>query len=246
MKRVNVILAMLVVVFGVTALSAQHGQRGHRSSHEKVFNQLDKNEDGKISKSEAEQAPRERLVNNFDRLDSNTNGYIEKSEFMEFNLRLNNRDGIIELADTDKDGKVSIEEALAFTQKREKEHLLRADKNNDGFLDQNELAEARPLRRGNDYRDRRPNPEKMLDLLDGNQDGKISKVEAEQAPRKYLSEHFCDFDQNEDEYIDLHELKNADHRCNNHLRHKDCYNRKNKCNHRRHHHGSHSRKNCNR
>ncbi len=142
MKRVNVILAMLVVVFGVTTLSAQHGQRGHRLSHEKVFYQLDKNDDGKISKAEAEQAPRKRLSENFDKLDANTDGYIEKSEFKK--MREHRKEKMMKRADTNKDGKVSIDEMLAL----KKQHLMKADKNNNGFLEQEELAEMRQHRKG--------------------------------------------------------------------------------------------------
>ncbi len=111
----------------------------------------------------------------------------------------------------------------------------------------------------------RPNPKKVLHLLDTDKDGKISKAEVEraprkyeQAPRKYLYDNFEQIDQNKDKYIDLTELQNDDSRCNHsghhahkHGKHKCKNSRQNDCKKVKHrgHHSKHDcnykRKNCN-
>ncbi len=139
MKNVNVILAMLMIVFGAMQLSAQN--RKHNPCPEKAFNLLDKNDDGRISKKEAEQAPVKHLSENFDKLDTNADGYIEKSEFRK-RMELRKKE-MMERVDTNKDGKISIDEMLAI----KKKHLIEADKNKNGFLEPEELDNMRRVHR---------------------------------------------------------------------------------------------------
>lgn len=54
-----------------------------------------------------------------------------------------------------------------------------------------------------------PSPEKVVEHLDTDKDGKISKAEADAAERGKLSEHFDDVDSNADGYVDAAELKTA-------------------------------------
>lgn len=146
MKKVNVILAMLMIAFGATQASAQHKKREHRPHPKEMFKKLDTNKDEKISKEEAKQTPHKHLFENFDKIDLNKDGYIEKSELEEG--RKLRRAEKMKAVDTNKDGKISIDEMLAF----KKQHLIKADKNNNGFLEPEELKAMRKHRKGNHCR----------------------------------------------------------------------------------------------
>lgn len=218
MKKVNVILAMAVFVFTTINVSAQQQpNRGQKPSPKKIFELLDKNKDGKISKEEALKAPNKRLSENFSIIDSNSNGYIEMSEvktiFDLHNSTDSKKEKLMKLADTNKDGRVSIEEALTLIEKRgkgnikrKKKHLKSIDTNNNGFLEPNELQKIKAPKNKN--REKLP-VESIFKVLDRNNDGKISKEEASKAPNKRLSKNFDRLDQNQDGYIDLKELKSV-------------------------------------
>jgi len=53
----------------------------------------------------------------------------------------------------------------------------------------------------------RPSPEKIIEMLDANNDGRINKKETSKARKGKLTENFNQFDINKDGYIDLNELK---------------------------------------
>jgi len=53
----------------------------------------------------------------------------------------------------------------------------------------------------------KPNPEKIIIFLDGDKDGKLSKIETANAPNKRLSGNFEILDANNDGFIEVSELK---------------------------------------
>lgn len=54
-----------------------------------------------------------------------------------------------------------------------------------------------------------PKPEEIVKRLDKDNDGKISKEEADGAPRGRMKEHFDDIDANKDGFIEAQELKDV-------------------------------------
>ena len=94
--------------------------------------------------------------------------------------------------DTDKDGKLSVEE---FNVKA-KADFEKIDKNNDGYLELKELK---------DFKGHGPkrNPEDIMKDLDANQDKSISEDEA----KGPLKENFSKVDKNSDGLVSLDELK---------------------------------------
>ena len=109
-----------------------------------------------------------------------------------------NPEEVISRLDTDKDGKISKEEAKGPLLK----NFARVDADTDGFISLEELKVAAALRRD---RSRRPNPEEVISRLDADKDGKISKEEA----KGLLLKNFARVDANNDGLISLEELKVA-------------------------------------
>ncbi|RFM34767.1 EF-hand domain-containing protein [Chitinophaga silvisoli] len=58
-----------------------------------------------------------------------------------------------------------------------------------------------------DHKDHKKDPEKYIKKLDANNDGKISKDEADKAEKGKLKDHFAKVDVNKDGFIDKAELE---------------------------------------
>ena len=143
-------MIMLLIVTGLSAQERSHKQgERKKESVEEVFKQRDKNEDGKLEKSE--------LIgwvsNDFSKLDVNADGFLSLEEFAKsakFQKRNKrgrsgerpNPDMVMERLDANEDGKISKKEAKGPL----KEHFDRIDSNNDGFITKEEIENA-PRRR---------------------------------------------------------------------------------------------------
>lgn len=109
-----------------------------------------------------------------------------------------NPEELIKQLDSNKDGKISKEEAKGPL----KEDFSIVDKNADGFITLEELKDAP---KQENFNHERPKPEDLLTKLDLNKDSKISKEEA----KGPLGEDFQTIDTNNDGFINLEELKNV-------------------------------------
>jgi Ca2+-binding EF-hand superfamily protein len=116
------------------AFHASH--RGHRR-HGGFMKKLDKDADGRISREEANAAPR--LVQRFDQLDADHDGFITKDELRAARKAM--RTAHWKRIDTDGDGKVSLAEAQANAPRLAK-HFEQLDANHDGFVTPDEMKAA--------------------------------------------------------------------------------------------------------
>lgn len=123
------------------AYAADKNANNEDAQFDQMFNNVDSNHDGKISKAEAQlKAPA--MGEAFERIDANRDGYLSKQEIKtfsaillksrnEFNRRLNE-------ADKDKNGKLSKEESKTIPMLYKNFDAM--DSNHDGQLTGQEIA----------------------------------------------------------------------------------------------------------
>ena len=122
------------------------GGPGEMPSVEQIFQQLDKNGDGKLTKDELP----ERMAQFLMRADTNGDGSITKDELMEARKKmaaakpaagagLPSVDEMLQRHDKNSDGKLTKDELPEFAAER----LMRADTNGDGAVSKEELTEQR-------------------------------------------------------------------------------------------------------
>lgn len=140
-------------------------QRAQRFDPSKIFARLDLNHDGKITSAEAETARNQRIqakggqpakahatgfTGLFARADTNKDGVITQAEFDAMGAQIHTRmekaaetrgpaGHMLDAADTNKDGKVSLAEAQQLAQS----HFDRMDLNHDGTITPQERQQAR-------------------------------------------------------------------------------------------------------
>lgn len=84
MKKALYSLSVLIFALTVQTSYAQEAADKREERKEKLnekFNATDTDQDGQISKSEAEVAGLSRVVENFDKIDGNGDGLLSKGEF---------------------------------------------------------------------------------------------------------------------------------------------------------------------
>ncbi|HEY5313381.1 MAG TPA: EF-hand domain-containing protein [Pirellulales bacterium] len=185
---------------------------------ETIFRALDTNSDGMLSKDEIQAAPK-----SLEKLDRDGDGEITRRELggprpyqSAGQPGGSPGDGAMALLhrmDTDKDGKLSKDEVG----ERMRDNFDRLDANSDGYIDASELGRMLGAMRGRrpDGQGRpegqgrpdgqRPDPKQMLQRLDSNQDGKLSKDEVPE----WMRGNFDRIDANGDGFIDADELAQA-------------------------------------
>jgi Ca2+-binding EF-hand superfamily protein len=118
---------------------SKRGERGSRG-----VMKLDTDGDGEISKAEAEESGKEKLIEKFDEIDSNSDGKLSKEELKEFGGKMREKRGgrgIMKHLDKDNDGKISREEAESTERKKLSTNFNLIDANNDDVLTEEELKE---------------------------------------------------------------------------------------------------------
>jgi Ca2+-binding EF-hand superfamily protein len=221
MKRIFLATCMTAILgVGSAMAGPEHakGPMGNPAGPEAMFDRVDANGDGTITREEA-QAQRGTL---FDRLDRNTDGYLEAAEEhlgrykrkemrkmhraerkADRHLELDaNADGKVSLAefearpspmfdklDSNADGTISAAEHTAA----KRSMFARLDVNADGFLSKADKQQRRAKMRNHKAK------------MDTDQDGRISREEFINAP----SPIFAHLDQNEDGIITREEAQSA-------------------------------------
>ncbi|MDX2319526.1 MAG: EF-hand domain-containing protein [Moritella sp.] len=181
MKKTLFITAALLTAMTTTTFAyadSHNKQRNHVS-----FEQMDSNQDGKVSKDEATG----RLAENFDKLDTDNDGFVTKADLPNQGKHHNGKK-FAEM-DTNNDGKISREEATG----RLAENFDKFDTNGDGFITKDELP-----RRGKHHKGM------MFKNIDTDNDGRISKQE--------MMQHFDKLDTNGDGYITKEDMRAHHHK----------------------------------
>ena len=138
------ILTVLALGSAATLVMAGDGPRGDRGAAMlERLKAADTDGNGMISRDEAKALPR--ILKNFDAIDANRDGQITMEELHAFHQarhgeRGAHRGGFLTKLDTDKDGRISRDEAKAAP--RLAEHFDAIDTNGDGFLTPDEMKAA--------------------------------------------------------------------------------------------------------
>lgn len=70
----------LSLLLSATIVNAQQANEKQNPERKSMFERLDANADGKISKAEADKAEKGRLKENFTKIDTNNDGFVTKDE----------------------------------------------------------------------------------------------------------------------------------------------------------------------
>ncbi|MBW8684543.1 EF-hand domain-containing protein [Chitinophaga rhizophila] len=189
-----------------------------KPKHEGIFQKLDTDKDGKISKAEADKQEQGkfRLSDRFSEIDANADTYITKEEMMAYWKKKGHghrpggkHTGFFQRLDTDKDGKISKAEAAKMNNERFNltEKFSQIDANNDAYITKEEMF-AYGKKNGHQPHGTHKRGEGLFQKLDADKDGKISKAEADkqEGGRFILKDKFAVIDTNKDSYIDKNEL----------------------------------------
>ncbi len=80
MIKKTIVASALTFVFGLSVSYAQQAGDRQNPEHQSIFQRLDTDGDGKISKAEAAAAEKGHLKDKFDVVDTNHDGFITKEE----------------------------------------------------------------------------------------------------------------------------------------------------------------------
>lgn len=207
--------AILVTAFTTVKTYAQEQSTNPQAKpkHEGLFQKLDTDGDGKISKAEADKQEKGKLKEKFSEIDTNSDSYLDKEELKAYWKKNGHeqhrpRTAWFQKLDADKDGKISKAEADKQDTGRFqlKDKFAQIDTNKDAYLTKEELmAFGKEHGHGHHPGGQRGDFFKKLDT-DG--DGKISKAEADKLDkgRFNLKEKFAEIDTNKDAYLSKEEL----------------------------------------
>ncbi len=151
--KIKALLLTLSTACLIPAIS-QAKPQGEPGSHQgpppnlgQMFKHLDTDENGSISKAEAEAADAKRLVEHFDEIDADSDGEITKQEFAQCHKdraenRKDQRGEHLKDLDTDKSGTISLNEAKDGDAKRLVQNFDQIDANGDGKITKEEMKAA--------------------------------------------------------------------------------------------------------
>lgn len=172
----------LVAAIAAAALTAvaiaappQSSAPDRSARQQAMFDQLDANSDGAISRSEAAANPR--LAQRFDQIDANNDGRLSREELAQARAqrgegqrgkRGHGMMGQFKALDTDGDGRISRAEAAANPQLAAR--FAELDANNDGYIDRADMQARMQQRRA-----------EFFTQADSNNDGRLSRAEFDAA-----------------------------------------------------------------
>jgi len=149
--KIAVLAVALVLSAPISAQQQGRGNQNKNAQHNKpdpdqVIARLDTNNDGKIDKEEASQAPRGKLAENFDKLDSNNDGYLVLEELeARASGNKNKQKGkpspekVFEMVDNNNDGQLDKLEVASKDRGRLEENFASIDTNSDDVISMEEL-----------------------------------------------------------------------------------------------------------
>ena len=109
---------------------------------------------------------------------------------------------IFSTLDTNNDKKIDVDEASKDKRGKIAQDFDIIDTNNDKFIDFDELTEAL-----NNDNSKRINAERVLKEVDDNKDGTLNRLEIAAKEKLDLTNNFSEIDLNQDNELDLQELK---------------------------------------
>lgn len=84
MIKKTIVASALTLMLGISVSYAQQADGKQNPEHKSIFERLDANADGKISKAEADKVGKGRLKENFGKIDANSDGFVTKEEMKIF------------------------------------------------------------------------------------------------------------------------------------------------------------------
>ena len=149
MKSTFLALSLVAVPFAAFAGDPPRGHEGHDMGGPGLIKQLDKDNDGRVSRAESAQAATERANKRFDELDANKDGYLTQEEVDA--ARKNMRDKMKKRAvdhwkDADKDGDGAISRAEAeASMPMLNRRFDELDANKDGKITRDEMPQGKRM-----------------------------------------------------------------------------------------------------
>lgn len=204
-KKTLTIALVTGLAFGTSAAAFAEGM--HRGHGEQIWNKLDTNQDGKVTRDELKAD----VSTLFAKVDANKDGKVTQDEASQFFAA--KRDEMkakhaerLKAADTNKDGKWSKEELSEMSERR----FGKLDQNSDGAVTQAELdahRDARKARFEEKHGDRAEGKGKgkLFKHADENSDGVVDQAEA----LKAVDARFSKLDQNGDGAVERAEFKSG-------------------------------------
>jgi len=198
---------LLALALSLTAAAGQNGAAGKGQRMQRLI-AADTNGDGKITLEEAKAAFPNGTQEQFNKLDRNHDGVRSMADKPQENGQAGTKRGALlqklQAADTNNDGKVTLEEAKAAFPNGTQEQFNKLDRNHDGVLS---MAD-KPQGNGQANTGR----SEMLQRLraaDTNNDGTVTFEEAKAAFPKLTRERFSKLDRNGDGVLSMADRKNA-------------------------------------
>ena len=111
---------------------------------------------------------------------------------------------ILSMLDTNDDELIDKEEASKDRRGKISEDFDEIDANEDGYIDLEELKDSLNNRRPEQ---KRVSPEKLIKQIDDNGDGTLNELEVAAKEKKELIDNFSEIDTNQNNELDIDELK---------------------------------------